>query len=334
MKKRIIAALLLALLLITPILSSCASEPHKRYVFGCFDTNGVIRDFSGSDKKDFEKRADEIEKLLSEYSKQYDIYFEYSGINNLKTVNENAGRGAVKVDGAIIDLLEFGKEMYALTRGEVNIAFGAVLRIWHEFREAGVGVPDKAELEAAALHTDIDDVVIDREAGTVELLDPEMSLDVGAIAKGYAVERAARYIESMGYGKWTLDIGGNVRTVGIPEAEEGLPCAIRNPDGSGNYLATLSLKNSALITSGNYERFYTVDGVRYHHIIDKDTLFPKNTYSSVSVHAPSSATADALSTAVFNMDEAEVREFILTLSQTEFIILRTDGNLIRLSSED
>ena len=131
----------------------------------------------------------EIYDNLEEYHQLYDIYNDYKEINNLKTINDNAGIKPVQVDQRIIDLLTFSKDVYNKTNGKVNIAFGAVLQLWHDYRTEGVDNPEEAqlppmdELIAASEHTNIEDLIINQEAGTVYIKDPDMRLDVGLLQR-------------------------------------------------------------------------------------------------------------------------------------------------------
>ena len=142
---------------------------------GAFDTVTMIKGYA-DDEAAFKRYADEATDMLMEYHRLYDIYNTYPGINNLKTLNDSAGQGPVAVDERIIDLLLRSKQAFEETDGKLNVALGAVLRIWHDYREAGLldpenaRLPDMAELRAAAEHCDMDDVLIDPMAGTVELL--------------------------------------------------------------------------------------------------------------------------------------------------------------------
>ncbi len=331
--KKAVSAILAAVTLVSSLLlSSCGEkEPqvNSRVFYEYFDTFGTVYDYSGADYDEFSRHADEIEALLAEYHRLYDIYNEYEGINNIATLNKNAGKGAVKLDGKILDLLEFSKDMYKKTSGEVNIAFGAVLSLWHVARSEGKKLPERERLEAAAEHCDIDKLVIDRAVGTAEILDSEMSLDVGAVAKGYATEKIAEFIKEKGLSSYALDMGGNLRTVGTKPSGDGWQSAVRNPDMTSEnpYIAYVELKDSAFVTSGVYERYYVVEGKSYHHIIDKETLFPEYNYLSVSVIAPSSAVADALSTALFNMTEGEVLTLLATLPDVGAIFVLPSGEV-------
>ena len=141
-----------------------------------FDTVTTVVGYAESEEE-FRAVAEELKAGLEEYHRLYNIYDEYEGINNVKTINDAAGQGPVEVDERIIDLLLFCREMYDATGGKLDVAMGGVLKLWHDAREAGEfsedgELPDQAALEAAAEHCDFDAVVIDAEAGTVEITDP------------------------------------------------------------------------------------------------------------------------------------------------------------------
>ena len=309
-------------------------EVKKRYFYDYFDTAGSFYDYTASTKTEFEKLADEVEAMLLEYHKLYDIYHEYEGITNLATLNKTAGTGAKKVDRKIIDLLLFAKEMYEDTNGKVNAAFGAVLSIWHDYREAGVELPPMETLTQAAQHTDFDSVIIDEKNSTVEILDPLVSLDVGAVGKGFAVEAVAKMLESEGKSGYVLDVGGNLRTIGKKPDGKGWTAGIINPDRFSvqSYVYTMTIFDSALVTSGSYERFYTVGGVNYHHIINPNTLMPENYYLSVSIKSDSSALSDALSTAIFNMTYDEAESYVNSHAGIFVVLVMPDGEVRTLGT--
>ena len=147
MKKIAAVITAVATVLCALLLCSCGSgkRQYSRSFIGAFDTQTVILGYEKSEK-DFEKQAEEIYEHLEEYHRLFDIYNEYEGINNLKTVNKSAGIAPVKVDARIIDLLKFSKEICELTGGKTSIAMGSVLSIWHDYRERGLDDPDSAAL--------------------------------------------------------------------------------------------------------------------------------------------------------------------------------------------
>lgn len=345
LKQRSIALLLLLTLVIN--LSACSSfgkpERYQAQFLELFDTVTTIIGYAPS-KAEFTKFAQSVYDNLNEYHELFDIYNDYDGINNIKTINENAGVAPVKVDQKIIDMLLFSKKAYELSGGKVNVAFGAVLAVWHDYREAGIDDPSKAQLpsmellQEKAAHTDINKVIINEEASTIYLEDPEMSLDVGAIAKGYATEKVADQSVADGYYNALLSVGGNVRAIGSKERnltmKEGTTSSpwsvgIQNPDleSDEQYLGILKLTDLSLVSSGDYERYYTVDGKRYHHIIDPVTLMPADYFTAVSIVTEDSGLADALSTAIFTMPYEEGLKLIEELTNTEALWVCQDGTM-------
>lgn len=329
--------LLLTLLSITVVITaaSCQKRPEKHKASFLVLFNTVTEVMAVTDKEEeFMEFAEFIQSNLKEYHQLYDKYNLYEGVNNIKTINDNAGISPVKVDQKIIDMILFSKEMYEKTDGKVNIAFGSVLEIWHDYRNAGVDDPFNAklppmeDLEAANAYTDINMVIIDENNSTVYLADEHMSLDVGAIAKGYATEMVAQKAVEEGYNNFLLSVGGNTRAMGFKgDKEELWNVGIQNPDKSSDIatIYTLSITDMSLVASGNYERYYTVDGKAYHHIIDPNTLMPAEYFTAVSILTPDSGIADALSTAIYNMPYDEGLKLIEQFENTEALWILPNG---------
>ena len=322
--------------------TSCGLHKPKKYQASflvLFNTVTEIVAYSDSEEE-FKEFSQLIYDNLKEYHELYDKYDLYEGINNIKTINDNAGISPVKVDQRIIDLLLFSKEMYQLTDGTVNIALGPVLEIWHDYRTAGIDDPANAtlppmeDLIGANAYTDIDKLIIDEENSSVYLPEEHMSLDVGAIAKGYATEQVARIAMEHGYSDFLLSVGGNTRAVGTKGKDKELwSVGIQNPDKTSEKTSihTMALTDMSLVASGNYERYYTVNGKIYHHIIDPETLMPSEYFTAVSILCEDSGRADALSTAIYNMPYEKGKAFIESLPDTEAMWILPDGE-IRYSS--
>ncbi|WP_330398567.1 FAD:protein FMN transferase [Anaerocolumna aminovalerica] len=334
-KKLVTISLILTILITT---TSCSAKEQKKYsaqFLELFNTITEIIAYSDS-KEDFSAFAQLIYDNLEEYHKLYDKYNNYDGINNIKTINDNAGIKPVKVDQRIIDLLLFSKNQYQQSEGKVNISMGSVLEIWHEYREDGINNPETAslppmeQLEAANMHTDIDKLIIDEASSTVYLSDANMRLDVGAIAKGYATEQVSQIAKNNGYKNFLLSVGGNVRSMGTKGPKKELwSVGIQNPDKTSEKksLYTLSLTNLSLVSSGNYERYYTVNGKVYHHIIDPVTLMPAEYFTSVSIVCEDSGLADALSTTIYNMPLEEGKALIESLEDVEALWVLPNGEI-------
>ena len=294
--KKIFSALTVCFLALQ-LLCSCSfgQKQYSATYWDLFDTVTTVTGFADSQKA-FDEQARDIYNRLKHYHRLFDIYRDYEGLTNLKTVNDMAGIAPVQVDGAIIDLLTDCVKFHRLTQGRVNVAMGSVLSLWHEARSIGTYIPDAQSLQAAAEHTNIDCLQIDREAGTVYITDPFTRLDVGAIAKGWAVEQVGANAPK----GLLLNVGGNVFATG-PKEDAPWIVGVQDPQDANSYLCKLQLTGGAAVTSGDYQRTYSVDGKDYHHIIDPETLMPSTYWRSVTVVCPDSALADALSTALFVM---------------------------------
>ena len=185
-----------------------------------------------------------------------------------------------------------------------------MLSLWHDSRENALknpktaALPDDNALKNAAKYTNIDDLIIDEKNSTVMLKSKNMSLDVGAIAKGFVCEKVAEYIKNNGiWQSAVISLGGNVKTIGTKhnDGKTKFNIAVENPSG-GDYLCTVGASNGlSVVTSGDYQRTFTVGGKKYCHIINPDTLRPSEYMSAVTVVCNDSAKCDAMSTALFNM---------------------------------
>ncbi len=322
------SALLCALCL---VLSGCvpASPQKERFTatfLNLFDTVTTVVGYADS-KQSFESIAQSIHDELELYHRLFDIYNEYEGLPNLKTVNDQAGIAPVRVDGRIIALLKDCRTYYDLTGGKVNIAMGSMLKLWHEAREeamedpANARIPTQEALEEAARHTGLEALIIDEAASTVYISDAAVRLDVGAVAKGWAVQRVA---EAAPEGL-LLSVGGNVCATGPKPEETPWVVGIQDPDDGSKYLHTIYVNYESVVTSGDYQRAFVCNGTLYHHIIDPATLQPGRLWRSVSIVCADSGLADALSTALFLLPRAE-GQALLDACKAEAMWVDAQGN--------
>ncbi len=301
---------------------------YTRYTTQFFDTFDTIIQITGYTKtqEEFEGYAQFVHERFAHLSKLYDRFYEYTGVNNVRTINQNAGIAPVEVDPELLEMLAFAKDQCQRSGGRVNIAMGPALELWHGYREryAGMALPEDAPdaypameaLEEADQLSQLDKVIIDKDAGTVFLEEPGMALDVGAVAKGYAAQLVADQVYQEGFHSFILSAGGNVVTKDPPldgvRASWGI--GIQDPfadtaDPDSSSLDVAFVHNQCVVTSGDYRQFYTVGDQYIHHIIDPDTLWPSNRYRALTVIGPDSGVGDFLSTCLFVMDYEEGRAF-------------------------
>lgn len=351
MKKVFKSLLVLSLLLLTGCQPKYEYYTHN--IVGPFDTITTYITYAKSEE-DFEEQCQFIEEKLNYYDHLFDRYSSYDDMNNVYTINENAGKQAIKVDKPLIDLLELSIQRSKDISSKVNVAFGSVIEIWHNYREQaeannGIGkVPSKEELQEASQHTNLNNIVIDKDKSTVYMKDNLASLDLGATAKGYAVELVKQDLIEMGVEDFLLSGGGNVASHGVrkikkdgdmilEDCRERFCVSLQSP-GDGNYAESakrnndsegiLVVQGESIVTSGDYQRFYKDEnGIRYHHLIDPDTLYPTVNFRSVSIITEDSGLADFLSSAVFLMSYEDGLKLINSLDGVEAIWMLENGKI-------
>lgn len=347
MKKRM-RLLLLLLVAISVAFSACGPtdqesyEGYQRYsdtFFDTFDTLIQVMAYTRSEEE-FQQAFTQMRDRFKELHQYYDIYNNYPGINNVKTINDQAGIAPVQVPEEVMNLVLFALEWHDKTTGKTNIAMGPVLRIWSAYRadaeyDPGLAaIPAMDELEAAAMHTDISKIVVDEEAGTVFLAEPDMKLDMGAVAKGFATELVVQEMKAQGLESLIISAGGNVRAVGRPfdQDRETWTVGLHNPDesmfASGNsLLGTVTVNDASVVSSGDYQRYYMVGDMKVHHIIDPATYMPAVYYKAITVIVEDSGIADFLSTELFLLPLEESRALAEDIEGLEVIWVLQDGTI-------
>ncbi len=282
-----------------------ASSKQSISYFDLFDTYCSFTAYGLSEAR-FDEVSLGLHALLERFHQESDIYHEYEEAN-LATLNRLAGHESVLLNDELADFLDWCLEAYTLSQGRVNLCLGAVTRLWHEARETK-SLPDQEALQDASLHCS--PKLLYRGGNCFYLSDPEASVDVGALAKGYAGRLAKEYLSAQGVENYLLNLGGSLVASGRPmgSGRTDFTIGIQSPDrDEGVYADTFHLKNRCAATSGDYQRYFEIDGVRYHHIIDPQTLFPSAYQRSVTVLADDPALCDLLSTALFLMNESDGR---------------------------
>ncbi len=274
------------------------------------------------DEETFQAYLQKTNETFLYYNRLFDRYHTYDGIANIKTINDMAGKEAVKVDQEVIDVLLMAKEYSERSNGQYDVTYGAVLEIWHRYREDATNngnsaIPSIEELNEAKQHVGWDKIEIDEKAQTVYINDPKASLDMGSVAKGYASEQCAKALIADGLEHAILNAGGNVRIIGNKADDSRWSVGIQLPSAQETAsLATIYIdKDQSFVTSGDYQRAYEYNGKMYHHIIDPQTLMPASYMRSVTVITDDSGIADILSTTLFAMSYEDGTAYLEKLRQ-------------------
>lgn len=340
--KRFLAVLLSFVLLlgIMPMQGQMEQMHKFSYLFfGTFDTAITLIAFAKS-QADFDEKARLVEERFKDLHKLYNQYLPYNDLNNVYYLNQHAAVEPVQVPDELFNLIQWAKDAQSQTQGKVNIAMGAVLALWHDEREAADLEPDKARLpdmdalKAANAHTNMDDIILDETNKTIFYQDPLLKLDVGAVAKGYAAELVAQMLLKTDMTSFIINAGGNVRTGHPPlDGRKAWGIGIQDPDSAivmpagDDVMDVLFLSNLSFVTSGDYQRYYVVDGKHYHHLISPETLMPSDFMRSVTIVTQDSGYADLLSTAVFLMPYEEGRAFVESLEGVEAFWVLNDRSI-------
>ena len=264
------------------------------------------------------REFDRLEALLSIWKPGSDVV----------RINEAAGRTAVAVSRDTIVVLEAAAQASEWTGGKFDITFGALADIWKFDHDQDDTVPDRRAIEARLPLVDYRFVHVDRAAGTAFISKAGTRIHLGGIGKGYAVDRAAVILRARGLSDFLIQSGGDLYVAGL---NDGAPwkLGIADPRGTGGQtFATLELSNGTLSTSGDYERFFIENGIRYHHLLDPDRGTPAAGSRSVTIVADSAMLADVLSTGVFIMGPEAGMALLERLPQVEGVIVSSSNQVL------
>ena len=341
----------LSLIVITLLISLSACTPADESQYSCAKVDGtkafrcsavltgVGASMGGQDisvsfiayvpkKSAFDPYVDVVRTEVTRLNHLYDKYTAYADVNNVKTINDQAGIGPVTVEQDLIDLLLLSREWTTISQGTFDVSLGAVLDIWHDYRDDGRDkndngqpglVPTQAELNEAALYTGWSFVEIDDAANTVYLTDARASLDLGGISKGYTIDVVSDMLRDQGLSNFLLSFGGSSSVIsGAKPDGKNWIVGIRAPI-RGNPWVELDKayfqSDFTLSSSGDDQNYYYADNnIYYHHLIDPTTNFPvDHGVRSVTVFVKdTAAVAEALSKTLYILPFEESYAFVET----------------------
>ncbi len=265
-----------------------------------------------------------IEESLDEMERMDRIMSNYKKDSELSRLNKKAAKSPVPCNGELLDVIEQSQYYSELSGGAFDITVSPVVALWGFFREKGHVPPDK-EIEKVLPAVSYKNIVVNKSNDTkkpaaISFKNTQTQIDLGAIGKGYAVDKALEIIRKYGISNGCINLGGNIYVLGTPPGKNAWKIGVQHPRNSGEILGYLELKNEATATSGDYERFFEFNGKRYSHIINPQTGRPVSGTIATTIVAPTGTEVDALSTSVFVLGHEKGMELIKKIPNAEAMI--------------
>ena len=326
LKKRILI-LFITILSISLFLNGCVgkntNEPLSRTEY-LMDTVITIKIYDKKDEKILDlvfDRLNEIENRMSNTISDSDI----------SIVNQNAGIKPVAVHDDVYYVLGKAKYFAEISNGAYDPTIGPLVDLWdisRKSKEGGNEIPSDSEIEKNKEKVDYKKLDL-LEGNQVFLKEKDMKLDLGGIAKGFAADEVKKIMIDNGVNSAILDLGGNVYAVGEKNEGEYWNIGVQNPFSTqGDNIGILKVKDSSIVTSGDYERYFEVNGKRYHHIIDSKTGYPsENELTGVSIISKKSIDGDALSTTLFVLGIKDGTKLLKQLKDVDAIFITKNGEV-------
>lgn len=244
-----------------------------------------------------EALAADVFRLIKQYE---DLLTVNRAHSQVMEINHAAGRAPVTVSRPVYELIAVAKAASMVQNSAFNLAIGPLVKRWR-IGFNGHSVPPAEEIAALLPRTRPQDVILDDAASSVFLTQAGMEIDLGAIAKGYIADRVRDFMQRRGVTQGLINLGGNVQTLGSPEG--GWSVGLKKPFAAKEEMVgILAVENKSVVTSGTYERYFELDGERYHHILDPRTGYPlNNALESVTIVSTDSLDGDIWTTLAYGM---------------------------------
>jgi thiamine biosynthesis lipoprotein ApbE len=286
-----------------------------------------------SDKNRVEKAFNDV---LKEVNRLDLLMSNYKEESELSKVNKNAASEPTYCDNELAYIIEQSLQHSDITDGAFDITIGPLMKKWGFFKGQGE-IPAKEDLESVLESVSYKNIIIEEKikkslfrdpsiVKTIFFKNPDTQIDLGGIGKGYAVDMATRILKGNRIRSALINFAGNIYAYGTPPGKESWVIGLQHPRKSEGLLSSFEIKDKAVSTSGDYEKFFTIDGKRYSHIIDPRTGNPVKDIVSVTIIADNATRADALSTGVFVLGLDKGMELIETLPDVEGVIIYEDNN--------
>ena len=315
----------LIILTLAALTVSCVSDNERKITKVSQIVMGTLVDISAVGPPD--KTGPAIDSAFTEL-KRVENLTSFHKSSDLTKLNTSSGEGLHKVDPELVDVIIRSLEFSALSMGAFDPTIGPLAQLWNFSGDSGPRLPGATEIGKALSLIGWEHVLVDKNYHSVSLPKQGMALDLGAIAKGYAIDKAAEKLKSLGVKAALINAGGDIVAYGAKESGKLWKIGVQDPRNPGGVIAVAELTDKAMVTSGDYERFFEEDGKRYHHLLDPVTGYPADGLQSVTIVADDGITADALSTAVFVLGKEKGIELVNGLPNVAAMLVDAQGQII------
>jgi FAD:protein FMN transferase len=313
----------LAVLMVTSVCLAAPAQAEwvRRVTDGIMGTQITVELWA----EDKEKAEQAIDSVLDEMRHIDDSMSTYKPTSEVSQVNAKAADGPMRISKELFDLLTTAKEYSVITDGAFDITYASV-GYMYDFRKHIR--PDEAQIDKALPAVNFRHVLLDPKNQTVRFSQKGVRIDLGGIAKGYSVDRGIDVLKSFGFTRAYVSAGGDSRIIGDRFGKPWM-VGIRDPrKGEGEVIARIPLVDAAISTSGDYERYFEENGVRYHHIIDPHTGHSASKVRSATVIGPYATRTDGLSKTAFVLGPEKAMEIYNRIDDIDAIIVKLDGTVI------
>jgi thiamine biosynthesis lipoprotein len=273
---------------------------------------------------DAAKGNEAIDALMAEMRRIDNLMSHYKPESQLSQINARANREPVQVDKELFDLIKLSTHYSQITEGAFDITYASVGYLYDYPRHVH---PTDAQIKAALPAVNWRNMLLDEAHHTVRFEHPGMRIDLGGIGKGYAVDRCVAILQARGFQRAVVTAGGDSRIIGDHMGRPWL-VAIRHPDNPKKVVTRIPLSDSAMSTSGDYERYFDENGVRYHHIIDPRTGHSASKVRSATILAPTATQTDGMSKTAFVLGPEKALEIINRMPEYDAVFVCPDGRVL------
>lgn len=323
MNNKKIISIIIFLIILSIIIFILKKFNYVEYEKNYFYLDTMINVKITTNKSNVDNVFEEIDYLYSTYNKLADKYNSYDNIINVYYLNEVLKNNEeVKIDSRLSALINEGIKYYDITNGYINIASGNLIDVWKKYIDLQEGLPTKEELD---VNINITDITLNNDIYSKK---NDVTIDLGSYTKGYVTELVGSYLESIGINNYIIDAGGNIK-VGMPYKKDNFKVGIIDPINNNDIFTKVNVKNKSVVTSGDYQRYYEYNGVRYNHIINPYTKYPSSIYKSVTIVSNNSFLADIYSTYLFLLDIDKGLEIANNNTDIEAIWYIDNENIIK-----